>query len=128
MATLDQAITSYIKLREEKETIARRHKDELCAINEKMKLIEKWTSRELNKQGLEESRNSAGSVFFSNADTCKGVDKDAFLSFVTTTGQFELMEVKASKVVVRDFMQSSGEIPAGIEFKSADVIRFRRKS
>jgi hypothetical protein len=128
MATLEQAIQKYISLRDEKEAIQRKHKDELATINEGMKLIEKWTSRELNKMGLEESRSSVGSVFFSNADTCKVVDKDAFLSFCKDTNQFELMEIKASKVVVRDFMTNSGEIPAGVEFKSADVVRFRRKS
>ena len=126
MTTISEAIDGYVKLRNKKNELARKHKDELEPINKKMDTIEAWLKREFDKQGVTQQKSASGSVaFVQGADSCTCTDKEAFLEFVKENEAFELMDVRPSKTVVRAFMEERGEIPPGVKFTQYDVIRVR---
>lgn len=126
---IGQVIDKYIVLREKKEAIQRRHKDELAKLNEQMSTVEKWLHRELHRDGLSKQSSEQGNtVFLQTADSCSVQDKEAFLNYVKENDRFELMDVRANKSTVRDFMGNFDEIPPGIKFTSTEVVRVRRKS
>lgn len=122
-----EAIDGYIKLRDKKEELAKKHKDELAPITEKMKTVEAWLKREFQRMGTTSAKGTAGgTAFIQTNDSCRVVDGEAFMNYVKENEAFELMDVRASKTVVRDFMENTGEIPPGLDYTQADVIRVRR--
>jgi len=124
---MNDAISAYVKLRDAKEALAKKHKDEMSGYNEKLAVIERWVQRELDRQGMDKAGNkSVGTAFIQKVDSCTVADKEAFMKFVKDEDHFELLDIRASKTVVRDFMENTGEIPPGVKFDSARVVRIRR--
>tara|TARA_R110002167_G_scaffold6249_2_gene28532 strand:+ start:5878 stop:6258 length:381 start_codon:yes stop_codon:yes gene_type:complete len=124
---IDDAITGYIRLRDKKEKMQRQHKDELVGIVESMQKVEAWLMREFNSQGITESKNGVGSAFIQNNDSCTVQDREGFLEFCKESDNYELMDIRASKPVIRAYMENFKEIPTGIKYTQRDVIRIRRK-
>jgi len=121
------AISGYIKLRDAKEELAKKQKEEMKPYNEKLAKIEAWLMKKFLEEGVTQQKGKDGGIaFIQSNDSCKVVDQQAFMDFVKENNAFELMDVRASKTVVRDFMENQGEIPPGISYTQSDVIRVRR--
>jgi hypothetical protein len=123
----EQVIEKYIKLRDKKELIVREQKEALAPINEALEKIEAWLMRDLTSEGIQSKSSKFGTAFIQSNDSVTVEDKIGFLDFCKEKNAFELLDVRASKVVVRDYMEATGTMPVGIKYTQADVIRVRRK-
>ena len=126
MQKVDQAVAAYIKLRDMKTEITRRQKEELEPINDKMDKLEAWLQRHLLASGVESMRTEEGTAFLQTSSSVTVKDWNAALDFVKSRDEWSFLEAKFNKTAVKDFMNSTGEVPPGVEYKEFIVTRVRR--
>lgn len=126
MATMSEVIAGYIKMREIKEGLVKKQKEELAPINEHMTKLENWLHKQLQDQGQKSARTDAGTAFLQNEHSVTVEDFTAMLEHIRATDQWELLERRASKTVVLDLIESTGVIPPGVKVTSEIVCRVRK--
>ena len=123
---IDDVIRGYVKLRDEKESLEKRHKEELAPIREKMQKIEAWLQDQLQQQGLTNFKGASGTAFLQEATSATVADWEETLNYIRNNDAWELLEHRVSKTVEQDFIEAKGSIPPGVNYKRETVVRIRR--
>ena len=124
--TVDQVIKGYVALRDKKGEITKRHKEELAPFNDKMEKLEGWLQRDLLTRKVESERTAEGTAYMQTVVSTSVRDRDAFLQFVIENKMWDLIENRAAKSVVVDYLENTGEIVPGVHYEAAKVVRVRR--
>jgi hypothetical protein len=53
-------------------------------------------------------------------------DWESLLAFIRDKNMWELLDHRVAKSVVEDYLESTGEIPPGVDIKRETVVRIRR--
>ncbi len=126
MASMDQVIAAYLQLRQLKDETARRHKEEMAPINDKMNKLQSWVHSQLNSQGQKNARVDAGTAFLQTDTSVTAQDWDTVLQFIKDNGLFEMLERRLSKGVVTEYIESTGSIPPGVKITSEVSCHIRK--
>lgn len=120
------AIEKYIALRDKKTTIKARHSEELRPINEAMQLLENAVQKILLKQGADSFKTKGGTAYLSTTTKATVKDWPAFRDFVQEHDLLDMLEHRASKDAVAEFMEANGEAPPGVAVTQEVNTRFRK--
>lgn len=123
---VDDVIAACIQLREQKEDLAKRHKEELAPINERVQKLEAWLHKQLIDQGLQNFKGKSGTAFLQTSTSVKVEDFEALLAWIQSQNAWEFLEKRASKSVVQDYVEAHGEVPPGLNINSEIELRVRR--
>lgn len=123
---IDDVINAYVVLRDKVDETTRRHKEELAPIREQMGKIEAWLQNQLQMQGLQNFKGASGTAFLKQVSSATVEDWEATLAFIKDNNAWELLERRVSKTVVEDFVESTGNIPPGVNLKRETVVQVRR--
>jgi hypothetical protein len=123
---IDEVIAAYVKLRDAKEELQRKHKEELIPVRQKMDRIESWLQNELQKQSLQSFKGDAGTAFLQEETSATVADWDATLAYIRENDKWELLEKRVSKTVVADHIETFSTVPPGVSFRREMVVRVRR--
>ncbi len=127
MPTVEDAISGYIKLRDKKKEIKKRHQDELAPINAKMMMIENWLMGELNRAGVDNMRKKGiGTVFLSNRTSAKVTSWEDVLTFIRENELWHMLEHRVGKSAVDEYIEANGEPPPGVEISVERTVNIRR--
>jgi hypothetical protein len=126
MATMDQVIEAYLLLRQEKETILKKHKEELAPYTDKMNKLLAWTHQQLQSQGQKNARVDSGTAFLQTDVSVTVEDWDSVWDFVVTNGLKAMLERRVSKGVVQEYIESTGEVPPGVKVTSEISCHIRK--
>jgi len=124
--TVDEVVKGYIKLRDKKNDLKKDQAEELRPINEKMGLLENWLLRDLQTRKVESQKTAEGTAFISTVSAATVKDRDAFFKYVIENEQWDLLENRVSKTVVRDHLEDTGEVVPGVNYQETVVVRIRR--
>jgi hypothetical protein len=125
-ATVDEVVRGYIKLRDKKNQLKKEQAEELRPITEKMVLLENWLLRDLQTRKVESQKTAEGTAFLSTSAAATVKDRDAFFKYVIDNEQWDLLENRVSKTVVRDHLEDTGEVVPGVHYQETQVVRIRR--
>lgn len=123
---VEDVVRGYVKLRDKKNEIKRRHSEELSPINEKMATLEAWLQRDLVNRSVQSQKTAAGTAYLSTDARATVKDRDAYLQFVIENEKWDLIENRASKTVVQDYLEETGEVVPGVHYEVTQVVRVRR--
>lgn len=126
MATMDQVIAAYLHLRQQKEEMARRHKEEMAPLTESMNKLLAWTHQQLQSQGQKNARVDSGTAFLQTDVSATVVDWDQLWQFVIDNNMKAMLERRVSKGVVQEYIESTGEIPPGVKVTSEISCHIRK--
>lgn len=126
MPQIDKVVAAYIKLRDDKKAIQAKHKDELAGINGKMQTMEGWLMRELNNLGVESAKTEEGTAYKSKRTSVKVQDFGAFIEFVKDNDLWHMLDKRASKAAVEEFLEAQGELPPGLSITVDQNVLIRR--
>ncbi len=122
----DTVIDAYIKLRDEKDAVEKRHKEELAPVNDKMRKIELWLQNQLQLQGLQNVKGENGTAFLQEVASISVEDRASTIAFLKDKDLWELVDLRMSKSAVRDYIESTGIEPPGVKIRRETVVRVRR--
>lgn len=80
--TAEEVIAKYVELRDRKEEMVKRHKEELEPLNKAMENIETFFLAKTQEEGVDSYRTSAGTAFKTTAANVSLSDPDAFKDYV----------------------------------------------
>lgn len=123
---IDQLITHYIALRDRKGELKKEFDDRVAGIDEAMKRIESALADHLQKTGTERVGSANGTAFFSTERSATVADREAFLGFLEETGNWHLADIRAAKKQITDYRDEMDDLPPGINWREAKVVRVNR--
>lgn len=122
---IDAVVAAYIKLRRGKEEIKARHKEELAPINDQMQKLENWLHRELLAQGVDSFKTKMGTAFVQKNTSVTVAEWDVTLPFIQEHELWDMLEARVSKSAVQDYIESTKEVPPGVNVRVEEVVRVR---
>ena len=158
MATIEEVVNRYIALRDEAAVIAKRHKEELAPINDKMEKIETWLLAKMNQDGVDSYKTPVGTPYKSVTNSVtledshvfkqfvlvpgakaiqdyltnlgitglKASELDSFLSFLNTSIPWNLVDFRAGKKGIEEYIEHTGLTPPGVKVSSFTKVNIRR--
>ena len=133
MSSVDRAISAYVHLRDEIETIKKRHKEELKALNEKQEKLSGYLGKILEQSGVKSMKSDAGTVFQATKDSVRVADKALFSDFVVEQIQQDgvdalgILTLSANKNAIKAYMEDNKDsLPPGVTYERWHEIQIRR--
>ena len=124
---LGTIISSYILLRDKKEEMSKRHKEEMSTYNTSMGNIEMAMLEYLNAESLTKVGSDEGLAYTKDYNSAKVEDRTAFLEFCMTDDErLPLMDVRANAKIIKQYMDEEGALPPGVEFSSFKKVVINR--
>lgn len=125
---LSDAVKLYIQLRDKKAELKAEYDAKVADIDEKLDALEAKLLQVFNETGMDSVRTEFGTAYVTTRNSVSVVDRDAFLSFVRETGDFNLLEVRPSRSAVPEFAAANGEPPPGVTMRTERVVNIRRSA
>lgn len=126
MATMDQVIAAYLKLKAEKEIMAKRHKEEMAPLTDKLNKLMMWCHQQLNSQGQKNARVDSGTAFLQTDVSVTVDDWDTVIDFIKEQGLWAMLERRVSKGVVQEYIEATGTVPPGVKISSEVSCHIRK--
>ena len=117
----------YIKMRDAKEEIAKRHKEELADIVSKMDRIETELLKAALEQNVDGFKTEFGTASLVESLKCSCSDWAAFTDFLKDKDPLDFMEKKLRTSAIKEYMEASeGQLPPGVSVFKENTIRVTR--
>ena len=124
--TMQEAIVAYIKVRNAKEALDRKHKEEMRRYNDALQALEAIIMEKMDAAEVSSMKCSEGTAFTETKTSCTVSDWDTTLSFVQEHELWHLLSRSISAPQVRDYMDETGKPVPGVKLTQARVVRVHR--
>lgn len=125
---LSELVEKYVGLRDQKAEMEAAHKEALKPLNDKLDLIENKMLEVMEKNGLDSIKTSAGTAYKSLRTSATVADKDVFWTFVVSNQEYGLLDKRVLKSGVEQYIERTGSVPAGVNWRQEATVNFRRAS
>lgn len=119
---IDEVIEAYVKLRDRKDQIKKRHGEELAPFDASMAKLEGKLQEAMQAQNVKSFKSDHGTAYTSELVSAKVVDFNDTLAYVRAHDRWDLLERRVNKTVVQDI----GDVP-GVEITRTLKVNVRRK-
>jgi phage host-nuclease inhibitor protein Gam len=124
---INRIIEGYLALRNQKEELARKQKEEIAPLTKKLDKLENYLRAYLQTSGLTSvGDKEIGTAFLETRVEAKVADWSAVLAWIQETNAWEFLERRVSKGVVKDYIEAHREVPPGIAVEREIVCRVRK--
>jgi len=124
--TVDSVIKKYMALRAKKEAIEAETKEQVKGIKESMAKIEAWLKVKADADGVTSFKTEHGTAFLTTVDYANVADWDAVLEFIRNEEAYDMLEKRVSKAAVRGYLESTNEVPPGVNYGTKLDINIRK--
>lgn len=122
-----EAIETYISLRDEIAQKKKAHEAEIAPLKERMDKIEAKFLEAFNRMGTDNmSVRGVGTAFRSTKTSASVADKESFMEFVKDGGNWHLLEVRAAKTAVDEYVSRHETPPPGVNYNTMVSVNFQR--
>ena len=126
MANVETIVAAYIQVRDQKAELKAKQAEEMKRFDEALDKLEGMALAALQQAGAESLRTSAGTVYQSTRTSATVADKSAFMDYVKYNGAYALLDVRANKTAVEDFLSQHQDTPPGVVIRREVTVGFRR--
>lgn len=126
MANVETIVAAYIQVRDQKAELKAKQAEEMKRFDEALDKLEGMALAALQQAGAESLRTSAGTVYQSTRTSATVADKSAFMDYVKDNGAYDLLDVRANKTAVEDFLSQHQDTPPGVVIRREITVGFRR--
>jgi hypothetical protein len=126
MSKVDAVVEKYIQLRDKVKALKEQHKEELKPYVDGMTKLEGHMLGMMQAQGVQNMKTKHGTAYISTTTKPKVENWIDFFEYATSHGYGELIEHRASKSAVDEFLEDKGELPPGISITTEINCRFKR--
>lgn len=126
MSRVDDIVAAYVRLRDQKAELKAQQAEALKPYDEALAKLEAEALQILSDTGVESMKTSAGTVYKSVATSATVQDKSAFMDYIREHLAFDLLDVRANKTAVQDFVTENQDTPPGVVIRREMKVGFRR--
>lgn len=124
--TIDSVVAKYIELRDKLARMKADYEAEIAPIKGAMDKIENYLLGRANELGVDSFKTEHGTAYTSSRTSVKVADKDVFFNYVQEHQEWSLMEIRAAKVAVEQFVAANEEVPPGLDIVTERTLNVRR--
>lgn len=122
----DRAVKLYLELRDANSELEK-EVDRLVAANkEKMLKLGNFIQLKAEKDKLEKVPTKYGTVYWTEGCSVKTGNGEALFDFCRENNLWELVEKRASKTGVREYVNTNKKVPPGIDYVTYKQINVRK--
>jgi hypothetical protein len=125
-ARFEAVVSKYVEIRDEIKARNDAHATAMTEITETQNLLTAWLTKHLEAVGAESVRTKAGTVYSSTRYSASLADPQAFMNYVKTTDNFDLLDRKANATAVREHVATQGGLPPGVNLNAIRTVGVRR--
>lgn len=107
----DKLIKHYIYLRDQKEEMEARHKEELRPIKDDMQQVEAALQKLMQEQGLRQFKGDHGTAFIQEDTSAKVTDWNEALDYIRNNERWDLLEKRVNKTQLMETLEEEGPVP-----------------
>lgn len=127
MITDAQLVEKYLQLKAKVASMSEVFDAQVKPYKDGMATIENALLALLNERGADNTKTENGTAYKSTLLNVKVIDQAAFLKFCTEQGgSAEMMDIKALKDPVKDWIEETGNPPPGVETSQFVRVNVRR--
>ena len=126
MSRVDDIVAAYVRLRDQKAELKAQQAEAMKPYDETLAKLEAEALQILSDTGVESMKTSAGTVYKSVATSATVQDKSAFMDYIREHLAFDLLDVRANKTAVQDFVTENQDTPPGVVIRREMKVGFRR--
>lgn len=119
-------VKAYVTIRDKVAEIKSAHKAQLKPYEEALNKLEFQMLGILNNAGVDSMKTPDGTAYRTEKTSVTIADKSAFMDYVKNSESFELLDVRANKTAVEDFMAEHQDLPPGVNIRREAAVNFRR--
>lgn len=123
---INAVVLKYRQVRAKKEEIAERHKEELKPYNEALDKLEAAALQFLHSTGQQSANTMSGTCYINTRRSVTVEDAAAYRAWCLEHQRDDLMEVRAAKKAVEDYIEANATVPPGIKLSSDITVNFRK--
>jgi nanoRNase/pAp phosphatase (c-di-AMP/oligoRNAs hydrolase) len=124
--TLEDAVDSYIRLRDMVSEKEQAFKEEKAKLQSAMDKLESLIMLRMDEQGVESVRTKSGTAYKSTRTSATVADWDQVLAFIQTNELWPMLERRVNKSVVEQYKTEHGEVPPGVNWAAEYKVNVRR--
>lgn len=128
IAKVEKRVKQYVAVRDKIKEIEERQKAELQPLKDIQNELTGVLQEAITTIGAESIKTSEGTVYTTTRYTASLADPKAFMDFVKSTDNFDLLDRKANSTAVRDYVAEHGGLPPGVNLSSIATVGVRRAS
>lgn len=126
---LADAVSLYIKLRDQKAALKAKHDAEMAPFTDKLDKLEARLLQVFNDSGVDSVKTEFGTAYASVRTTASVADRDIFMEYVKSRDEWSLLEVRVAKGAVEQFRAANdNELPPGVNVREERVVNVRRSA
>jgi hypothetical protein len=124
--SIDTRVEQYVKIRDKIKDLEKIHDDTVKPYKDALEGLNALLLQHLQELGVESARTSSGTVYRSNKTSASVADPAAFFDFVLANKTFDLLDKRANKTAVSDYVKDNGTPPPGVNYTVSQVVGVRR--
>jgi hypothetical protein len=119
-------IAKYVELRDRKEALVKKQREEVAKITSVMDKIEQALFGVMSETGTDSVKTPAGTAFFTTRTSATVDDRDMFFDFVREHEAWDMLESRCAKSAVEQYLETEGELPPGVTRRVEKVVSIHR--
>lgn len=123
---VDVLVEKYIKVRDKVAELDEQHKIAIAPYKEVMDKIESALLAHFNETGQESARTAHGTAYRQRATSVTVASRPDFLEFVKANDRWDLVDARAAKKNIEEYLDEHESVPPGINFSASYKVNFRR--
>jgi hypothetical protein len=124
--SIDARVDQYVQIRDKIRDMEKAHDELIRPYKDALEQLGSLLLDHLNKTGLESARTASGTVYRSEKVSASVQDVSAFWGYVEGAKAWELIDKRANKTAVTDYVQANGAAPPGVNYNVSHVVGVRR--
>jgi hypothetical protein len=125
-ASIDVRVDQYVQIRDKIRDLEKAHDEMIRPYKEALEQLGSVLLGHLVKTGLESARTASGTVYRSEKVSASIQDVSAFWGHVMATQDWSLIDKRANKTAVTDYVATHGTAPPGVNYSVSHVVGVRR--
>jgi hypothetical protein len=121
-STLEKRTAQYHQIKGLIAAMDERHEAEKAPLLKIKECLEGYMAKFLDETGQQTAVTPAGTVHWNTRTTVSLSDPQAFMDFVVTNKNFELLDRKANATAVKDYMIKTNAEPPGVKLNTIKTV------
>jgi len=124
--SIDARVDQYVQIRDKIRDMEKAHDEAIKPYKDVLEQLGSVLLDHLTTTGLESARTASGTVYRSERVSASIQDVSAFWGYVEGTQSWDLIDKRANKTAVTDYVKNNGTPPPGVNYNVSHVVGVRR--
>ena len=125
-ATVEKRIGQYVAVRDAVQKANDEHEARIKPLVDLRDMLTGWMQKFLEQAGADSVKTAAGTCYSTTRYSASLADPEAFMKFVKSTDNFDLLDRKANVTACKDYVKENGTLPPGVNMSAIKTVGVRR--